>query len=195
MKYVGVFMKFIVGLGNPGPKYEQTRHNIGFMVIDELSSRWNIPVTQMKWKGYVGEGTYKGEKVVLLKPLTYMNLSGESVRAMLEWYKTGIEDVVIIYDDIDLDLGKIRLREKGSAGGHNGVKSIIAHTGTDKIKRIKVGVTRPPIGYSVPDYVLSSFAKSENELLDRTITGAADACEHWIQSTFLLAMSRFNGTV
>ncbi|MDO5517953.1 MAG: aminoacyl-tRNA hydrolase, partial [Clostridium sp.] len=123
-------MFLIVGLGNPGAQYENTRHNIGFKVIDNIAKEYNIEINRQKFKGIYGEGFINGEKVILLKPTTYMNLSGESVREVVDFYKLTCEDIVVIYDDISLDVGRLRLREKGSAGGHNGIKSIIAHLGT-----------------------------------------------------------------
>ncbi|RAL23176.1 aminoacyl-tRNA hydrolase [Thermoflavimicrobium daqui] len=185
-------MKFIVGLGNPGTKYQLTRHNIGFWVIDQLSEKWGIPVTKEKWKSLVGEGTVHGEKVILMKPLTFMNLSGEAVRPALDYLKGNIEDLVVIYDDLDLPLGQIRLRLKGSAGGHNGMKSIISHIGTQEFKRIKIGIDRPPVKISVPDYVLSPFSKEELSLAQEAAQISANAVDVWIYSNFLEAMNRFN---
>ncbi|MBA4495819.1 aminoacyl-tRNA hydrolase [Paenactinomyces guangxiensis] len=185
-------MKMIVGLGNPGIKYARTRHNIGFRVIDELSRQWGIPIQREKWKAEVGEGFVHGEKVVLLKPLTYMNLSGESVRPALEWLKIDIDDLCVIYDDLDLPPGQIRLRLKGSSGGHNGIKSIIYHLGTDQFKRIKIGIGRPPAGICVPDYVLSPFREEEQERVGEAAERAAEAVNHWVESGFLNAMNQYN---
>ena len=136
-------MFLIVGLGNPGREYNNTRHNIGFDAIDVIADKYNIEVSRIKFKGVYGEGIVNGEKVILLKPTTYMNLSGESVREVMDFYKLSEEDILIIYDDVSLDVGRIRIREKGSAGGHNGIKSIIANIGTDVFSRIKVGVGKP----------------------------------------------------
>lgn len=185
-------MKLIVGLGNPGKQYEETRHNIGFKVIDELSERLNIPLDQSKHKGLYGIGHVKGEKVILLKPLTYMNLSGESVRPLMDYYEIDIEDLIVIYDDLDIPVGRIRLRQKGSAGGHNGIKSIIAHIGTQEFNRIRVGVNRPSNGQSVSDYVLSRFTKEEQEVLGGIIKKCADACEANFEKPFLQVMNEFN---
>ncbi|PLR80282.1 aminoacyl-tRNA hydrolase [Bacillus canaveralius] len=185
-------MKIIAGLGNPGKQYEQTRHNIGFAIIDLLSARLNIPVDQSKFKGIYGIGHVNGQKVILLKPLTYMNLSGESIRAVLDYYDAGLDDLLIIYDDLDLPVGKIRLRQKGSAGGHNGLKSTIAHLGSQEFKRIRVGVGRPPHGMNVPDYVLGRFLKEEQEVIDEVAGQCADACEAWLQKPFLQVMNDFN---
>ncbi|MCS1352379.1 aminoacyl-tRNA hydrolase [Mechercharimyces sp. CAU 1602] len=185
-------MKLIVGLGNPGPRYDLTRHNVGFWVIEELSRRWAIPVTQSKWKGMKGEGRIANEKVVLLMPMTYMNLSGESVREALDWLKADIDDLLVIYDDLDLSPGSLRLRMKGSAGGHNGMKSIIQHLGTDEFKRMKVGIGRPAKRIPVSDYVLSPFSKEESPLIDEAVGAAGDAVKTWMEDSFLVAMNQYN---
>lgn len=185
-------MKCIVGLGNPGKQYEQTRHNIGFAIIDELSHLLNIPLDQAKHKGLYGIGFYKGEKVLLLKPMTYMNLSGESIRAVMDYYQIDIEDLVIIYDDLDLPIGKIRLRQKGSAGGHNGIKSTIAHLGTQEFNRIRIGIDRPPSGMKVPDYVLGRFSKEEQISVMEAVKKSAEACEVWLGKPFLQVMNEYN---
>lgn len=186
-------MKLIVGLGNPGREYELTRHNIGFMVVDELSKRWNIPLNQQKFKGVYGSGIVNGEKVILLKPLTYMNLSGESIRPLMDYYKIGIEDFMVMYDDLDIPVGKLRLRMKGSAGGHNGVKSTIAHLGTQDFNRIRIGIDRPKHGMKVVDYVLARFGAEEMPHVQESIQKSADACEKWIDTSFLQVMNTFNG--
>jgi PTH1 family peptidyl-tRNA hydrolase len=185
-------MKWIVGLGNPGERYQNTRHNIGFWVIDELSKRWGIPVKTGKWRSFIGEGMVHNEKVMLIKPLTFMNRSGEAVGPILQFYKGNIEDLVVIYDDLDLPLGQVRLRLKGSAGGHNGMKSVIAHLKTDQFKRIKIGIDRPPIHQAVPDYVLSSFSEMEKPIAEEAVQVAAQAVEEWICTDFVLAMNKFN---
>jgi PTH1 family peptidyl-tRNA hydrolase len=185
-------MKCYIGLGNPGRQYEQTRHNIGFMVIDELSHLFNIPLDQSKHKGLFGVGFYKGEKILLLKPLTYMNLSGESIRAVIDYYQIDIEDLSVIYDDLDLPAGKIRLRQKGSAGGHNGIKSTIAHLGTQEFNRIRLGINRPPKGMKVPDYVLGRFSQDEQPDVIEAVKKAAAACELWLDKPFLQVMNEYN---
>lgn len=185
-------MKLIVGLGNPGRKYEKTRHNIGFSVIDQLSERFQIPVNKEKFRGLIGEGVISGEKVVLLKPLTYMNLSGESVRPAMDWYRAELDELLVIYDDLDLPLGKIRLRLKGSSGGHNGMKSIINHLGTDHFKRLKIGIDRPPAGMSVPNYVLAPFTSEEQPHVEQVISEASEAVETWLTEDFLQVMNQFN---
>lgn len=185
-------MKLIVGLGNPGIKYAQTRHNVGFFVVDHLSEQWSIPLKQHKWEAEIGEGRICGEKVVLCKPQTFMNRSGMAVRPVFDFFNADIDDIVVIYDDLDLPPGQIRLRLKGSAGGHNGMKSIIGHLGTDQFKRIRIGIGRPEPPYPVTDYVLSPFAEDEEEAVADAVERAAEAINHWTQSTFLDAMNRYN---
>jgi peptidyl-tRNA hydrolase, PTH1 family len=185
-------MKLIVGLGNPGKQYENTRHNIGFDVIEELSRKFSIPLNQSKFKGLYGIGFYNGEKVVLLKPLTYMNLSGESIRAVIDFYQIDVCDIVVIYDDLDLPVGKIRLRQKGSAGGHNGIKSTIQHLGTQEFNRIRIGVDRPKNGMKVTDYVLGRFHEEEKGLTMEAVKKSADACEAWLDKPFLQVMNEYN---
>ena len=188
----GTRMKLIVGLGNPGREYELTRHNIGFMAIDELAKRWNISLNEQKFKGVFGAGFVNGEKVILLKPLTYMNLSGESIRPLMDYYKIDVEDFVVMYDDLDIPVGKLRLRMKGSAGGHNGVKSTISHLGTQEFQRIRMGIDRPKNGMKVVDYVLGRFTSEEIPDVNHSIEKAADACEEWINKPFLQIMNTFN---
>ncbi|ABK83466.1 peptidyl-tRNA hydrolase [Bacillus thuringiensis str. Al Hakam] len=188
----GTRMKLIVGLGNPGREYELTRHNIGFMAIDELAKRWNISLNEQKFKGLFGAGFVNGEKVILLKPLTYMNLSGESIRPLMDYYKIDVEDFVVLYDDLDIPVGKLRLRMKGSAGGHNGVKSTISHLGTQEFQRIRMGIDRPKNGMKVVDYVLGRFTSEEIPDVNHSIEKAADACEEWLNKPFLQIMNTFN---
>jgi peptidyl-tRNA hydrolase, PTH1 family len=185
-------MKLIVGLGNPGSQYEKTRHNIGFVIVDALAERLGISLNQSKFKGVYGTYHYKGEKIVLLKPLTYMNLSGESIVPLMDYFDIDEEDLLVIYDDLDLPVGKIRLRQKGSAGGHNGIKSTIAHLGTQNFNRIRVGIDRPTNGMSVPDYVLGRFSKDEQADLDKVIIDSVDACETWFEKPFIEVMNKFN---
>lgn len=185
-------MKMIVGLGNPGKQYEMTRHNAGFLVIDELSARMGIPLDKSKFNGIYGMGFSGGEKVLLVKPLTYMNLSGECIRPLMDFYDLQDEDLVVIYDDLDLPAGKIRLRTKGSAGGHNGIKSTILHLGTQVFNRIRIGIDRPPAGMKVPDYVLGRFTSDEQQPIQDAISLSADACEAWLKQPFLQVMNEFN---
>lgn len=185
-------MKMIVGLGNPTAQYIATRHNIGFAVIDQLSEQYNIGMTEKKHKAIYGKGVIAGEKILLVKPQTYMNLSGESVRELVDYYKVSNEDIVIIYDDIDLAVGHLRLRAKGSAGGHNGIKNIIAQLGTQEFARIRVGVGEKPKGYDLADYVLGHFSKGEIPVIREGIANAAAAVTIIIEENIDAAMNRFN---
>ncbi|GBG10303.1 aminoacyl-tRNA hydrolase [Paenibacillus agaridevorans] len=185
-------MKWIVGLGNPGTQYRDTRHNVGFMVIDELAKRWGISVTGTKCKALIGEGNVGGTKVVLIKPMTYMNLSGESVRSFLDYFKADLADGIVVYDDLDTEIGKLRLRYQGSAGGHNGIKSLIQHLGTQTFDRIRMGISRPQPGMVISDYVLSPFPKAERDKLADMIGNAADAAEFALKATFEETMAKFN---
>ncbi|MBA2176994.1 aminoacyl-tRNA hydrolase [Halobacillus locisalis] len=185
-------MKCIVGLGNPGKKYEKTRHNIGFMVLDELADQNHWSLTQKKFRGVYTAEHVDGEKVLLLKPQTYMNLSGESVRAFMDYYDIDVEDVLVVYDDLDLPPGKIRLRKKGGHGGHNGIRNMIDHLGTKEFKRLRVGIGRPEAPATVIDYVLGEFPKSESEAVADSIEQSVKACEAWIGMSFNEVMNEFN---
>ena len=184
-------MFLIVGLGNPGKEYENTRHNIGFDAIDKIAGKYNIELNRIKFKGVYGEGFIGGEKVILLKPTTYMNLSGESLRAIMDFYKLSNEDVLVLYDDISLEVGRIRIREKGSAGGHNGIKSIIAHLGSDIFSRIKIGVGQPKS--DLVNHVLGKFSKEEREVLEETLNAITDSVEVVIKTDTLWGISRKYG--
>ncbi|MBM7663424.1 PTH1 family peptidyl-tRNA hydrolase [Bacillus mesophilus] len=187
-------MKLIVGLGNPGKQYAQTRHNVGFIAVDELAHRHSIELDKQKFNGIFGTGVINGEKVILLKPLTYMNLSGESVRPIMDYYNIDVNDLVVIYDDLDLPTGKIRLRTKGSAGGQNGMKSVIQHIGTQEFKRIRIGIDRPQNGMKISDYVLSRFHPEEVNDVVNAIKLTADACETWLKQPFLDVMNQYNSS-
>ena len=183
----------LVGLGNPGKQYDKTRHNMGFDTIDELIDRHRIAGSGIDRKAMYGKGVIAGEKVILAKPMTYMNLSGEAVRELINYYKMDAEtELVVIYDDIDLDPGQIRIRKKGSAGGHNGIKNIIAQLGTQNFYRIKVGVGAKPKGWDLADYVLGRFDKDERVLVDEAIKEAADAVELILAEGIETAMNRYN---
>ncbi|MGM8366143.1 aminoacyl-tRNA hydrolase [Virgibacillus sp. W0181] len=186
-------MKCIVGLGNPGKKYKKTRHNIGFMVIDELLRRnhWG-PLKKDKFNGLHTTEHIRGEKVMLLQPQTYMNLSGQAVRAIVDFYEIDMNNILVIYDDLDLPVGKIRLRQKGGHGGHNGIRSIIEHAGTKEFKRLRIGVGRPTGAEPIVDYVLSPFSKEQKDGLTTSISQSADACEAWIDQPFADVMNTFN---
>ena len=185
-------MKWIVGLGNPGTAYQGTRHNVGFMAVDALAKRWGISVTQSKCKALLGEGNVGGTKVALLKPMTYMNLSGETVRGYMDYFKADLEDAIIVYDDLDTEVGKIRLRYQGSSGGHNGIKSIIQQTGTQQFNRVRMGVSRPKPGMNIADYVLSNFPKTDLDLLSAMVEETCDAIEFALKNPFEQTMAKFN---
>lgn len=185
-------MKCIVGLGNPGRKYKKTRHNIGFIAIDELLHRHQWSLNKHKFNGDYALEHYQNEKVILVKPQTFMNLSGESIRPLVDYYNIDLKDVLVIYDDLDLPTGKIRLRQKGGHGGHNGIRSLIDHLGSKDFKRLRIGIGRPTEAMPVVDYVLKSFAKQEKEAVIDGIHKAADACETWLEKPFDQVMNEFN---
>lgn len=185
-------MKLIVGLGNPGKQYEHTRHNIGFDCIDAISEKWGESLNQTKFNGMYATIHRPEGKVVLLKPLTYMNLSGQCVKPFIDYFKIELEDLIVIYDDLDLETGKLRLRQKGSAGGHNGIKSLIQHLGTEKFNRIRIGINRPPAGMKVPDYVLSKFSKDDEPAIQEAIQKTVLAVEAALSKNFLDVMNDFN---
>lgn len=188
-------MLVIAGLGNPGKTYENTRHNVGFMAIDELSKEWNIELNKTKFNGLYGMGFVSRKKVLLVKPLTYMNLSGECLRPLLDYYDADHEDLKVIYDDLDLPTGKIRLRTKGSAGGHNGIKSLIQHLGTPEFDRVRIGIGRPAGGMKVVDYVLGAFTKEELPNINDAVSKTVKACEASLTKPFLEVMNEFNANV
>jgi PTH1 family peptidyl-tRNA hydrolase len=186
-------MKVIAGLGNPGSKYEDTRHNVGFKVVDQLSESLSIPLNKQKFNGLYGIGEVNGHKICLLKPLTYMNRSGDSVIPLMNYFKVTQDDLLVIYDDLDTVPGKLRLREKGSAGGHNGMKSIIQHLGNQEFKRIRIGIGRPEPGEAVPDYVLKPFRPDQRDAVREALDRSVKASESWIQTPFSQVMNRYNG--
>lgn len=186
-------MFIIVGLGNPTLQYEGTRHNVGFDVIDVLADKYNISVETRKGRAFIGKGIIEGQKVILAKPQTYMNLSGESVRSLTDYYKIDEEtELLVIYDDISLDVGQLRIRKKGSAGGHNGIKNIISHLNTNVFLRIKIGVGEKPKKYDLADYVLSHFTKSEREEMEKGYENAVSAVKMILQGDVEAAMNAFN---
>lgn len=187
-------MYVIAGLGNPDKKYEKTRHNVGFDVIDAMAQKYNVELTEKKHKALCGSGYIAGQKVLLVKPQTYMNLSGESIAAILNFYKLDAESqLLVIFDDISLAPGRIRVRAKGSAGGHNGIKNIIAMTGTQGFARIKVGVGEKPQGWDLADYVLGRFSKEERALVEDAFADAIEATEMILMDDLAGAMNKFNG--
>ncbi|MBO4863220.1 MAG: aminoacyl-tRNA hydrolase [Eubacterium sp.] len=185
-------MKIIVGLGNPGLKYAGSRHNMGFSAITALSDKHGIKLNKKELKSITGHGFIEGEKVVLAEPQTYMNLSGEAVRALIDFYKCTAEDLIIIYDDADIDVGRIRIRKQGSAGGHNGIKNIIEHLGTDTFDRIKIGIGKRPDEWEMMDYVLSRPAKEDLPTIRDAVNRAADAVSEIIRSDADSAMNLYN---
>lgn len=186
-------MFIIVGLGNPDKQYEGTRHNVGFDVIDAIAKKYNISVDTKKHRAEVGKGIIEGCKVILAKPQTYMNLSGESVGSLTDFYKIDpTAELLVIYDDVSLDVGQLRIRKKGSAGGHNGIKSIISHLGTSEFYRIKVGVGEKPKEYDLADYVLGKFSKSEREIMNEGYANAVQATAKIVQGEIDQAMNDYN---
>ncbi|WZL72822.1 aminoacyl-tRNA hydrolase [Clostridiaceae bacterium 35-E11] len=185
-------MFVIVGLGNPGKQYVGTRHNVGFDTIDYLAYRNNITVNKIKHKAVIGEGMIHNKKVMLVKPQTFMNLSGRSIREIVNFYKLDTEKLFVIYDDIDLQVGKLRLRSKGSAGTHNGMRSIIYEIQLDDFPRVRIGIGKPQHG-NLADYVLGRFSQEEIEIVNQTIKRAAEAIEDAVKEGINMAMSRYNG--
>ncbi|MEK0180394.1 MAG: aminoacyl-tRNA hydrolase [Oscillatoriales cyanobacterium] len=194
-----VIPQLIVGLGNPEPKYDRTRHNIGFNAVDALAQSWQISLSEnRKFQGIFGEGNRpRGQKIRLLKPLTYMNLSGQSIRAVADWYKIPAESVLVVYDDMDLPIGKIRMRLSGSAGGHNGMKSAIAHLGTDKFPRLRIGIGKPQNEVSQKEkdtisFVLGKFSSEETQLLENVLKLVREAVELSLHQGVEKSMSLYN---
>lgn len=186
-------MKLIVGLGNPTDKYEGTRHNVGFEVVDRIADEYGIGLDTIKHKGMYGKGKLDGTTVILLKPMTYMNLSGESISAVAAYYKIEPCDIIVIYDDINLDVGRLRVRGKGSAGGHNGIKNMIAHLHTEEFPRVRVGVGMKPPKMDLADYVLSRFSKEEQEKMDEEYNRAVKAVAMLVKDELEQAMNEYNG--
>lgn len=187
-------MFLIVGLGNPGDEYENTRHNVGFDIIDLLSKEYNIDINRIKFKGKYGKGNIEGQEVILLKPLTYMNLSGESVVQVVNFYKIPKDNIIIIYDDIDLEIGRLRLRTKGSDGGHNGVKNIILNLSSDQFIRVRIGIGQS--GNSddnLISYVLGKFGKEDRQKIEEVFKIAIQAIKVTIKYGAQEAMNKFNG--
>lgn len=185
-------MHIIIGLGNPTDQYKATRHNVGWDAVTRLSDDFRIPLDFKKHKALCGKGYIEGEKVILAQPLTYMNLSGESVRELVDFYKVAPEDIIVIYDDISLEVGQLRIRKQGSAGGHNGMKSIISHLGTNEFPRIKIGVGDKPRGWDLADYVLSRFQGEEQEKIREALSDTSAACKMITNSAIDAAMNLYN---
>ena len=185
-------MYLIVGLGNPEDKYSNTRHNMGFDVINELSKECNIKVSKSKFDAFYGMGEINGEKVILVKPQTYMNLSGESIIKFKKFYKISNKNIIVIYDDIDLKLGDIRLKAKGSSGSHNGMKSVVENLNTEDFIRIRVGIGSPENKQDMINYVIGQIPKREREILDKSILKAKDSVIEILQNGIDIAMNKFN---
>lgn len=184
--------KLIVGLGNPGRQYAATRHNVGFMVVDAFAKKQGLAVTRSDHQALLAEARWKGERLVLLKPQTYMNLSGFSVSSAARWYKVEPQDIMVIHDDLDLEVGRLRIRTSGGAGGHKGIISMIEQLGTPDFARLKVGIGRPAPGWEVPDYVLTPFASAERETIDAAISRSVEAVEMVLDHGYVAAMNQFN---
>lgn len=185
-------MYFIVGLGNPGLQYENTRHNVGFLTIDYLAKKHNIPVKKLKFKSLYGQGEISGQKVMLVKPQTYMNNSGEAVREIKNYFKFDEDELIVIVDDIDIDFGRIRLKKKGSAGTHNGMKSIIYQIQNDKFPRIKIAVGKKPDYMDLANFVLSGFNEKEADIIRQEIIMSAEAIEMLLATNIDKAMNKYN---
>lgn len=185
-------MKIVVGLGNPGAEYAATRHNAGFMVVDQLAAAWNISSWRSRSEALVAEYRELAEPVLLVKPQTYMNLSGNAVGALMRWYKIEPKDVIVVYDDMDLPTGRLRLRLKGGSGGHRGIESMLSQLGSNDFLRVRVGIGRPPAGWTVVDYVLSRFAAEEAASVTEGVERAAAAVECIVKDGMNKAMNRFN---
>ena len=185
----------IVGLGNHGREYRLNRHNIGFRAIDRLAQEWRIPLGNVRNKALIGQGLWGGLRVILAKPQTFMNLSGQSVASLSRFYKIPQEKMLVIYDDLDLPLGTLRLRENGGSAGHKGMTSIIGQLGSNDFPRLRLGIGRPPGHMQVEDYVLQDFSEKEEELLSSLLDRSAEAVEIYIKNGVHAAMTQFNGTL
>ena len=185
-------MKVVVGLGNPGKEYERDRHNIGFMVVDAFARKHGFEFRRRKFRSALAEGRFGSGKLLLSKPLTFMNLSGEAVAPLAAFYKLPSESLLVVADDLDIPLGEIRLRPKGGSGGHNGLKSIIEHLGTREFPRLRIGIGRPPAGVDPADYVLQPFSPEEVPVVDLVVERAVEAIETWILRGIETAMNEFN---
>lgn len=184
----------VVGLGNPGKEYEHTRHNVGFLVLDELAERKNIPIQRLKYRALTNTAQFGQTRALLMKPITYMNLSGESVGEAARFFKLSPEQIVVISDDTDLPVGKLRFRRKGSAGGHNGLKSIISHLGSEQFIRLKIGVGKKPHpDYDMANWVLGRFSGPDQAVINETVSRAADAIELLLTQGMDAAMAQYNG--
>jgi PTH1 family peptidyl-tRNA hydrolase len=186
-------VKLIAGLGNPGPRYAESRHNVGFGVVDRLARRWNVDLSgyERRFEGVLGEAQAAGQRVLLLKPATYMNLSGKSVAGVWRYYKLALEDLMVVYDDLDLPVGQVRVRAAGSAGGHKGIADVLRHCGSDAVARVRIGIDKVHAS-ATTEYVLGRFRPDEQPLIDAAIETAADACQTWLREGIEPTMNRYN---
>ncbi len=184
-------MKLIVGLGNPGSKYNSTRHNIGFMVVDGYAQSLDLNINGKEKNALVAKTNISGEKVIFAKPQTFMNNSGQAVRALADYYNISSDEIIIIYDDLDLNVGQIRVKTKGGHGGHNGIKSIINHLGTKDFNRLRIGIGRPEYG-TVVDYVLGRFSKKESDIIENTLDKVKNAIDDYLRKDINQVMNRYN---
>ncbi len=191
-KYEGDFLKIIVGLGNPGKEYVNTRHNLGFLVINELSKELDIKVDRDRLSGALGIGKFQNDKIILVKPLTYMNLSGDCVQKVMKYYKATLDDLIVIYDDIDIDIGKIRIKPSGSPGTHNGMKDITNKLASKDFVRVRVGSGKPNNNQDLADYVLSEFSKKDKDSVEKAIKDAKDAVIMILKDGVEKAMNQYN---
>lgn len=188
-------MKIIIGLGNPGRQYEDTRHNAGFMVLDKFADKHGVDISKARFNALLGEVFVNGEKVVLVKPMTYMNNSGQAVGEVLNFYKPDLEDIIVVVDDIEIELGMLRIRAKNGKGTHNGLKSIFAHLKTDDYAKMKLGVGKFKRDMDLADFVLARPSKEDNEIIDDLIDRAVDALDEFTASPIDIVMNKFNGSV
>lgn len=184
-------MFLIIGLGNPGDKYKDTKHNVGFFVIDKIAESLGVTVEKKQARSLVESTSWEGKKILLVKPQTYMNLSGEAIRELINYYDN-IENFIVIYDDKDLDIGQLRFRRDGSAGGHNGIKSIINNLNSSNFERLKVGIGKPPAQVPVKNFVLQRFSKEERQVIDESVDRAVEGVKVWLNEDISVAMNHFN---
>jgi len=185
-------MFLIVGLGNPGKEYEKTRHNIGFMSLDKIAAELNIDIKKEKFKGLIGEGIFNNQKILLLKPQTYMNLSGDSIRQVVDFYKISLENLIVIYDDIDIEECKFKIRKKGRSGSHNGMKSVISSLNSENFARIRIGIGKPHINEDLKDYVLKRITNVELKNYEETLNNVVSSIKSIIIEGIDSAMNKFN---
>ena len=186
-------MWLVVGLGNPGEEYVKTRHNIGFRAVDELADRYRLRFDEKRGKARITDGTIAGQRVAIAKPFTFMNLSGQTVTALKQWYKIDTANILVVYDDLDLPFGTLRLRQRGSAGTHNGMKSIVQLLGSQDFPRLRIGIEQTPTGWDTVNYVLSRFSREQEEQMPQVLGAAADAIEIVLREGVEAAMNRYNG--